>query len=69
MYSDDPSADYDAYDAKCAKRLEERPVCAFCGEHIQDDFLYEIDGDLVCEECLNEHYRKSTDCYIEEDPR
>jgi formylmethanofuran dehydrogenase subunit E len=65
-YSDDPGADYDAFDREQTDWVEARPVCAICGEHIQDEYLFNIDGDLICEECLIYHYRKSTDDFIEE---
>lgn len=67
MYTDDPIADAYAYDYEQAKALEKYPTCYCCGEHIVDNYLYDIDGDLVCEECLKEHYRKSTYDYIDED--
>lgn len=66
MYSDDPIADAYAYDYEQGVAEEKYPTCDICGEHILDDYLYDIDGDLVCEECLKEHYRKSTDDYIED---
>ena len=69
MYTDDPIADFYDYDAENARRLERRPVCNICGEHIQDEHLYQIGGELVCESCLNDNYRKSTDSFIEEDLR
>ena len=65
-YTDDPIADYDAYEAECAERLEKRPLCYICGERIQDEYLFEIDGDLICEECLKDNYRRSTDSYIDD---
>lgn len=37
--------------------LEKRPVCACCGEHIQDDYQYVINGESYCEECVNEQFR------------
>lgn len=64
-YTDDPIADYYAYEDEQAKALEKYPVCSCCEEHIVDDYLYDIDGDLICEDCLKEYYRKSTDDYID----
>lgn len=63
-YSDDPIADFERYDADREEELTKYPVCCMCGERIQDDYLYDIDGDLVCESCLVHEYRKSTDNYI-----
>jgi formylmethanofuran dehydrogenase subunit E len=64
MYSDNPIADFLSYDAEQESKREKMPVCSVCGEHIQDDFLYDIDGEIFCEECLNENFRKCTDDYI-----
>lgn len=66
MYTDDPVADAYAHDYEQETALEKYPVCSCCGEHILDDYLYDIDGDLICEECLNEYYRRSTDAYIDD---
>ena len=68
FYTDDPVSDFERHDAQQEKWLQSRPVCEVCGDHIQDEHLYDIDGDLVCEECLaeymKEHYRQSTERYL-----
>ena len=60
---------WERHDAEQERWLQRRPVCNVCGEHIQDDHLFDIDGDLVCEECLKdymeEHYKQSTEKYME----
>ena len=65
----DPLADFDRYDAEQQSKLEECPECCCCCEHIQDEYLFDFDGDLVCDECLhdyvNEKYRKPTERYID----
>ena len=65
-YTDDPVADWDRYCADQERELEKLPKCEICGEPITDEYLYDIDGDLVCEECLKDNYRRSTDYYIKE---
>ena len=37
--------------------LEKCPVCDCCGEYIQDDWFYKIEGEILCLDCLNENYR------------
>jgi formylmethanofuran dehydrogenase subunit E len=37
--------------------------CEYCGKPIQDDYCYEINGDILCEKCLNDNFRRSTDNY------
>lgn len=49
---------WERHDAEQEKRLQKRPVCSECGEHIQEDYLYEIDGDLVCQACLKDYMDK-----------
>ena len=61
----------DNYDHFCSHQAEQdawlakRPICEECKEPIQDEYLFDFDGEYVCEECLpdymNEHYRKSVD--------
>lgn len=65
-YTDDPVADFHAYDDEQQKWLDSLPVCAECGQPIQDDYCYEIDGEIICEECLNDNYRHFTNDLIEE---
>ena len=52
---------WEAHDAEQEKALAERYVCDYCGHPIQEDHHYEINGDFLCEGCLNEHFRKD-DC-------
>ena len=60
---------WERHDAEQEKRLQKRPVCSECGEHIQEEHLYDIDGELVCPECLqkymDKHYREQTEKYME----
>lgn len=66
QYTDDPIADFNAYDRELQEWRDSLPVCANCGEPIQDDYYYEIEGENVCSDCLydycDEQYRvKNTD--------
>lgn len=67
----DPHADFDAWDRKRETALEKLPKCENCGEPIQEECLYDIDGELYCDECIGEvvkeKFRKRTEEYIEED--
>ena len=51
------------HDAEQEAALEKLPVCSFCGEPIQDDYYFEIDGEIYCEEHMIELFRKDTDSY------
>ena len=66
MYTDNPLADFYRHDAKQTEYLERLPVCAECGEPIQTDECYEINGEIICPDCLKENYRHWTENYIKE---
>lgn len=57
---------WEAHDAEQSAWEAKLPVCEFCGEPIQDDYLYDIDGEIYCEECMIEHFRKNTEKYMKE---
>lgn len=58
--------DPDRYFYEKDKELAMLPVCCNCGEPIQDDYLFDFDEYLLCEDCLKELYRRPADRYIEE---
>lgn len=62
--TDDPIADFERYDAMQSELLERLPVCVECGEPVQDECYYEINGEVVCRECLDNNYKKFVDDYI-----
>ena len=55
---DDPVADFERYDAKQNRRLARLPVCSDCDEHIQDETAYYINGEWVCESCMDGYKRE-----------
>ena len=57
-YSNDPIADFDAWDTEQNKRLATLPVCADCDEPIQDEFAYYINGEWICENCIDSYRRE-----------
>lgn len=48
------------HDAEQERMLDKLPVCDICEEHIQDEYCYEINGDIICESCMVEYFRKDT---------
>lgn len=56
---------WEAHEANQEKLLEKLPECEICGHPIQDDFYYEINDAIICENCLNNHHRKRTEDFIE----
>lgn len=41
--------------------LGNRPLCAECDKPISDDTAFYIDGDYICESCM-ETYRREVTC-------
>ena len=64
LWTDDPAADWDRHCAEQEAAVAKYPVCADCHEHITDEHLYEINDNLICQDCLDRYYKKWTDDYI-----
>lgn len=62
--TDDPLADFERHDREQAAYLESLPVCERCGEPIQDEHLYLINYEFVCQKCLDREFRKETADYV-----
>lgn len=62
-FTDDPIADFERYDAEQQKQLDKLPKCSICDEPIQDDYYYEINAECICEDCLNDNFRKDIEDY------
>lgn len=63
-YTDDPARDFANWDAEQQRELGRLPVCADCGNPIQEETAFEYNGELFCEDC-NEAHRVNTGDYIE----
>lgn len=57
IYTDNPINDFLAHDMEQQEQLERLPKCDQCGKPIQDEFLYEIGNEILCESCMNDMYR------------
>lgn len=49
---------WEAHEREQEKQLERLPVCADCGEPVQDDHYYLINDEVICPNCLEAGYRK-----------
>lgn len=60
MWSDNPERDAERYFSDLEDSGRKCLHCVFCGGSIADgDDYYDIGEDMImCEDCLNEHYRK-----------
>ena len=61
----DPVDEFLEHDNKQGEYLSKLPVCDECGEPIQEDWCYEINGKPVCSDCIERNHSKSTADYIE----
>lgn len=57
----DPLDDFDRLDRKQAEHEARLPVCDECKERIHEEDYYDIDGEILCEECMKRRYRRSTE--------
>lgn len=63
-YTDNPVADYDRYAADQDRELQKLPVCGECDHHIQDEYAYYINGEWICDNCMDANYRKAVDDFV-----
>lgn len=63
FYSDDPIADYDRYDRERQEWEDSLPHCEHCGEP-GDDFVWEIEGEILCDDCAIAKYRRNLGDYV-----
>lgn len=63
-WTDDPCADARRHQDEQERELSKLPVCTYCDNPIQEDTYFDINGECVCTECLNEHHRKWTSDYV-----
>ena len=50
------------------RRLARLPICEGykCGKRIQDEDYYDVDGEILCEECMKKKYRRFTEDLLDE---
>lgn len=53
MFSSDPVIDYLYREIKLERKLHRLPVCSICGEHIQQDTALKLDGEWICDSCID----------------
>ena len=61
----DPHDDFDRHDRDLARKEARLPVCERCLKRISDDFYWDMEGEILCEDCMNIRYRKYTEDFIE----
>lgn len=56
---------FESYDWEQTRKLEKLPKCDYCFDPIQDDCYYEINGEIICECCIDRFFRKAVEDYVE----
>ena len=59
----DPLDLFEQHEWEKEKWLKTLPCCDYCGEPIQDDDLFDINGDLFHIECAENEFKKPTRNY------
>lgn len=60
--TDDPIADFDRYDAEQQAKLDKLPECSDCEHPIQGTYYY-INGECICEDCIEDYKRNTEDLF------
>ena len=58
FYTDDPVMDFARHDAEQQAKTDKLPECAECGEKIQDEEAYYINGEWICLNCMDSYKRE-----------
>jgi hypothetical protein len=61
----DPLDDFDRLDAEQARYYARLPKCERCNTTIEDDDYYDVDGEILCEDCLKEKFGRKCCDYAE----
>ena len=56
---------WERHDREREEKLEKYPKCDYCKEPITDEYLYNVAGMVLCEDCI-EKFRERTEDYVEE---
>ena len=52
----DPLDDFYRDDRRRYEWIQSRPICPVCGNYIQDEYAYLINGEWYCPQCIKEAY-------------
>lgn len=56
---------WEQHDREQEREASKYPVCTCCGKRIFDEYLYQIDGEILCFDCLKDNYRHDTEEFME----
>lgn len=58
QWTDDPVADFEAYDAEQQEQLDKLPRCCECDKTIQNEYAYYINDEWICDSCMSTYRRE-----------
>ena len=61
--SADPERDLAAWQKEQQEWEDRLPCCDKCGEKV-DDYVYDIDGEILCIECMIAKFRRDVEDYL-----
>lgn len=64
MYCPDNYDFFCEHEARQEEMLSRMPVCDACGDEIQDEHLFEVNGEKFCLECAKVNFMKYTEDYM-----
>ena len=60
MYVPDNYDAWSRHQDQMERELAERQRCSECDEPITDDYCYLINGEYICQDCMNSYYMVET---------
>lgn len=61
--SDDPARDFSNWEREQQEWEDRLPRCERCNEPV-DDYVFDIDGEILCIECMIAKYRRDAEDYL-----
>ena len=59
--SGDPEADFARLDRQQTQGMSLLRRCEDCGKAIQDDYYFDVEGEILCQGCMEQRYRRVND--------
>jgi len=61
MYIPDNYDRFETHMAEQERELQKLPICGYCHKRIMDEYCYELNGEYVHEQCMEENHRKAVE--------
>lgn len=64
MYCPDNLDMFERHEAEREAELQKLPECDYCGEYVTGEHFFLINDEVICPDCLNEHFRKDVSEHV-----